>query len=477
LAKVEFGITEPKPIAHLDGFDTFIRRKFLEKGAAITGRTIAKSKLCYVTGVLRDDVSEPSFDSRYSLNKMFVTTTKNYASGFDDKNFEQNYQMSNEAQRFLERGSEHMLKNFTVRIAGIDHCILPQFQGETTGNIFFQIDKLKQKSELLFTMSKTDGKAWRDFEKDLADITPLYWVTFLGYESDGNFFKTINLIKDINKTHFEKAIRLLAKTENEMSEIEGISWDEVMAYGKDRVRYAFNFYTIFNLIPIRKEKQKRNEALILFKSILEQRTVGREQLFQHFAELAQCHRFERYAGYNIMPNTIFDFAIRDAVFQYHAFLHFLKKLNLLEDMNKSPIASPIDLLAEKDPIITTFFERMGYSDAQKALFYLGRVLGSVGSAQARKGHKTKPVLGKLNFNGMDCDDLQRLHKDLFEKCRQYDVLHFNESNFSKFTGLFIPNDWSIKPEEALFYLLSGYSFRTTKEVNEQSEEPKDNSEN
>ena len=133
-------------------------------------------------------------------------------------------------------------------------------------------------------------------------------------------------------------------------------------------------------------------------------------------------------------------------------------------------------LEEKNAAIAAFFERMGYSDDQRAMFYLGRILASVGFAQAEKDHKSKPILGKLNYNGIDSNDIQRLRKDLFEKCRQYttpkkNVLGFNEMNFSKFTDLFLQKGWDkrMKPEESLFYLLSGYSFRTPKEAVEDSE--------
>ena len=86
----------------------------------------------------------------------------------------------------------------------------------------------------------------------------------------------------------------------------------------------------------------------------------------------------------------------------------------------------------------------------------------------------KPVLGKVNYNGMDAASVKRLYADLFEKCRQYDILRFNEGLFSKFTDLFKnekndPWDKRMRPEETLFFLLSGYSFRTQKEEVDDSE--------
>lgn len=470
----KLGYPEPVPIANLDGFDDFLRRKFLQKNSS-GEQELAAPKTCYVTGIQALDVGEPAFDSRYSLNKMFVTTTKNFASGFDDKFFSKNYQASSEAQAFLERGSKYILDNLTVKIAGVDHCILPQFLGSQAIDFEGQVPHLKSKSDLLFSMHRKGKFASLAYDVRSISEGEAYWISFLGYESDGNFFKTINLIKDISKTHFETVIRVLNDVDNEMTEVLGEYWDNAMTFtkDKDRIRADFNFLTVFNFIPIRKEKDKRNAALALFKAILERRRISPEGIFLHFTDLIQLHRFGR-GGYNITPTSkdFFDVAARNAVFQYHAFFNFLKKIKLLDMEAKTVISEAT--LEEKNTAVSAFFERMGYSDDQRAMFYLGRILGSVGRAQFEKGHKNKPVLQKVNYNGMDAASLKRLHADLFEKSKQYEIFKYTDSLFSRFTDLFIDspdNRWDkrMRPEESLFYLLSGYSFRTLKEVDEEVE--------
>lgn len=467
----ELGCIVPTPVAHLDGYDELLRRKFLQTDVETINSedpaSLMPPKICYVTGNLQAKVEEPYFNSRYSLNKMFVTTTKNYASGFDDKLFSNNYQAGKEAQVFLERGSKYILDNLTVKIAGVDHCILPQFYSSQSIDLSDQTTRIKNKSELLFLMREHEEFSTLIWEFNEMSEGQIYWITFLGYESDGNFFKTINQIKDVSKTHFEQIIRVLLEVNDEMLQAAGQQWIETMTYGKEKKYFSFNFNAIYNLIPVRKDKEKRNAALALFKAILERRPIEKNALLTYFSELVQCHRFGRYTGYNIMPNTVFDFAIRDSVFQYHALLLFLKKIKLL-NMEDHPNPS-LATLEESNSAIAAFISRMSYTDDQKAVFYLGRVLNSIGQAQYKKGHKAKPVLQKVNYNGMDAAALKRLHADLFEKSKQYEVLKYNESNFSKFTDLFVDSKddpWNkrMKPEESLFYLLSGYSFRTPKEA-------------
>lgn len=468
----ELGIGNPTPIVMLDGYDDLLRRKFIQKDNKNSqGNDIKVSKLCYVTGRNTHDVSEPDSGIRYNLNKMFVTTTKNYANDFNDNEFAKNYQLSGEAQIFLDRGSAHILKNYTVKIAGIDHCLIPQFRGNQEVDLDEITSRIKKKSDLLFQLSKPR----EDAHEVILDVKhaadgEIYWINFLGYESDGNFFKSINRIEDISKTYFEQISQGLSQVEKEMGSLIGQEWYDVLTIGNEPSSY--NFYTIYYLIPLRKDKGKRNEALVLFKAILERRPVLQEKIFSFFSELIQCHRYGRYIGYNINPNSNFDFALRDAVFKYHAFFLFLKKLKLLQ--MPEVLTSSNATLVEKNATVAAFFERMDYSDDHRAMFFLGRILNSVGSAQFKKGHASKPVLGKVNYNGMDAGALKRLHADLFEKCRQYDILKYNEGNFSKFTDFFHDsenNRWDkrMRPDESLFYLLTGYSFRSPKESDEDQE--------
>ena len=120
--------------------------------------------------------------------------------------------------------------------------------------------------------------------------------------------------------------------------------------------------------------------------------------------------------------------------------------------------------AEIQAKIDAFFLRMNYSDSQQAMFYLGRLLDAVARKQADKDHSSKPVLNKINFNGLDVNAIKRLKNDLFEKTLQYRDIHDNcKPLFGRFDSLFEydhrdPKSWTMKPEESLFYLLSGYSF-------------------
>lgn len=464
----ELGIEEPKALAILDGFEDFAKIKILKTEILDEGKERIE-KMCYATGELYDDVSEVDFSNRFSLNKMFVTTTKNYLSEFQDGNSAGSYQVSSQNQKLLEAASKFVLDNWQITIADINHCILPRTFGDAPLNDNLFRTYIKPTTDILFgfdNVTKIMRQAKRKRE--------LFWLTFLAYESDGNFFKTLNIIQDINGLYLQKIEDTFLDTHELLNETQGIDWQRIMSYKKEGeiVTPPFNFQTIYSCIPIRKDKEKKNVALAFFKSILEQRKIDRIQIFEHFKELILCHRYERYAGYkNIRSSGGFDFSLEKSVFQYLALIEVLNKLELFKENKKE---SEMENQEKREPSVSEvrqqqidiFFERMQYTGHQKGLFYLGQVLSSVAYAQVKKQHTSKPILNKINYNGMDASAILKLHKDLREKIVQYKLHGFCEPVLAKFHEYFDISRFKMSKEEALFYIMSGYSFRTDSPITE-----------
>ena len=102
---------------------------------------------------------------------------------------------------------------------------------------------------------------------------------------------------------------------------------------------------------------------------------------------------------------------------------------------------------------------MNYSEEQTAMFLLGTLIGEIGNVQYKKNEGNKPILNKLNFNGIDKSKFIRLTKDVFNKLNQEKIRTFNEVTFFEMKRLMDKNieTWSLNKEENLFYILSGYS--------------------
>lgn len=457
IISTELNLPKKTKFAELNGYNDFLSNEFYPaKG---------KDGLCY-TNKSSSDIIPADFITRYSLNKVFVTTTKNYAINFDGNLFSKNYQISSASKRYLDIASKYLLKNSNVRIAGISHIIIPQFLSYSNINYNDISQKLNSKVDLVFKTAELESFT-QDVSDELNDLaeTEVYWLNFIAFESDGNYLKIINQIKDVNIFHFIKVSKVFIRT--------GISMKNFIGS-----KYIFNFGSIYHIIPEREGKTKKNRSLTILGDILEQRKILSEVLFDYFTELILCHYYKRYTNYKnifIFQNNEFDFAIKDTVFKYLLVFKVLQNLGQLSNHNfieanmssEETNNNKMDFSAK----IEDFFSKMSYSDSQKAMFYLGRMLNTIAYAQYKKEHKQKPILQKINYNGMDKDDIQQLRLDLYEKAKQYRtikikgeekfIIRLIEINDAYFVKLFNFNNWDLKPKEALFFILSGYSFGLT----------------
>lgn len=452
------GYNLPTSFAYIPEYKSFLEQSFLGNPKIKSDKNNKKT-LCYASGQLEEEVEALDLSTRYSLNKMFVTETRNYASLFNNNNFHLNYQVSIENQEKLDYASDYLLnQGYKVRIANLDHVIIPQFQQKTNVDLEMALDGINRKSDLLFNIRRLD-EVLNNIQDEMED--DIFWINFLAFESDGNFFKSTEIIKDVSNFHFNKLIRTFNAINWHFREASFVDWNNVMMEydydTKSRVPRSLNFNSIYKIIPLRKDKEKKNKALELFKTILENRKVNRSILYDYFVELILCHYYKRYGSYtNVQQYSkdYFFFAVRDSVFKYHAFIQFLKQLNLI-DMEESSTNLRESSQNKYENAIQEFFDEMALTHEQKAMFYLGRMLNSVEYIQ--KG-KNKTVIQKVNFNGMDKEDIQRLRIALIEKAKQYNSIGkviFTDNEFNKHFNF---NSWQLSPQEAVFFLLTGYSF-------------------
>ena len=435
---------EPTKLFDLKEYDNFIIGKFatpykVEKGIDL------------ITGNVSDEVIQATFSGRYNIHKVFQTTAFNYASGFSD--FKKNFQTNPSTLASLDKASDYVLNNLNTKIAGVSHIVLPNYLHKDLN--IFDLDQIKsfldKTGDLLFQYQSLDT----ELDKHLPELD-LFWVNYIAFESDGNSFKIMNHIKDVNSAYLKKLIEVFGRTDFEFRRYLGD-------------RSYFNLQSIYRIIPVRDgQKSKVNPVLNLFKDILEQKSVQQEVLFDHFITLALCHWYSRHRAFpNVRKIDSFDFAIKDAVFKYSALIYALKQLNLIDmETEKKQEETNETVKSEFQQRVDGFFEKMEYDEAEKAIFYLGRVLSSVAYAQYKKGHESKPVLNKINFNGMDAPSVVRLSLDLAEKTRQYNIHRETDWNFARFREKFNEKNWPLTKEQNVFYLMAGYSFGLIKSDNQ-----------
>lgn len=128
-----------------------------------------------------------------------------------------------------------------------------------------------------------------------------------------------------------------------------------------------------------------------------------------------------------------------------------------------------DLRELLDTETLNYINDMGYSEQETALFFLGYLIGEIGAKQiegAQDFNAKKPILNKINFNGMSAKNLIELANEVFEKLDQYRIRGYNEKIYTlmkKLLDLHIKN-WNLSDKQNVYYILSGYAFNTYKKI-------------
>jgi len=109
-----------------------------------------------------------------------------------------------------------------------------------------------------------------------------------------------------------------------------------------------------------------------------------------------------------------------------------------------------------------YLQEMGYREPQTALFLLGYLLHQIGRAQRKSGYEHKPVLDKVNYNGMSWPKVIRLSNLLVDQLRQHRIFIYNEGIYAAMKEMLDAHAaaWPLSPEENVFFILSGYAWAT-----------------
>ena len=106
-------------------------------------------------------------------------------------------------------------------------------------------------------------------------------------------------------------------------------------------------------------------------------------------------------------------------------------------------------------------------EIRKGLFFLGCIIAKIGTKQREK-NLNETILDKIQFRGMNKDQVLRLFNQVFEYLRIYDLQKFSENKelIGAISAIFDRSlkHWSLSPEGTVYFILSGYAFLTSRLV-------------
>ena len=368
--------------------------------------------VCSICGKEKETTSNAT-----NLDFKFYNSDKlGFSSNLDGK-FTNNYNICKDCYQYLMIGERCINENLRSWFGGMPIYILPK--------ITYKTGKLNFEKFIKDVNNTTNSiKNISSVSEFLEDRNYNFIINYLFYRSSGQSdFKLFKLIEDVSPVRLKE----IRKKEEEISNL--IKSD----YGNNN-NLKIDMDRIYYSIPLKLSKDKKSigssRYLNIIDSIFSGTKIDYRFLINQFTEVIRIIKFER-ESYNISTNDNFV----NKILQLNFLLLFIKKLNILNiNIEKNIMDEDIKEMTSKD--ILNYWEKLEIynDDSKKALFLLGYLIGKIGNVQKNKEIKNKPILNKINFQGMGTEKLIRLSNDIFEKLIQYKtkkgeiLLNFSENN-------------------------------------------------
>lgn len=452
------------PIAFSDWYKKIVKDSFEEVSYDNEDNVGLCCSYCGSTKNCTADLSEMNI-------KYYTTNQVIFANDFDRKNYDKNMVLCKNCKDKLLAGENFIQNNMRGKISKLDVYIIPhiiyssydfgredmlRLSGKInqTINMSNNIDNLERYKDELKALNLESGEENR------------FLINLAFYKKMNQATKILKLIKDIDPGIFEKI-------GNSVNDSEMLFKEHLAPWITNRkIQRGLNL--IYYMTPVKLSQQspvQYQNVLSIYEALFYGRILDSREIISNIVRCFKINWFEQ-VDYNVSSaesKSYIDFKIADGLF----YMVFMERMGNIE-MTKAMDVSSLNIRDN----YKNFMNDMGYGEQQSALFLLGCLVGAVGRKQNRDADNKqgegrtagtyKPVLNKLNFNGMDFAKVKRLSSDIFEKLRQEKILMYNEAVFSAHKLLLGLNEkeWKCNKDENLYYILSGYAFETMKKKEE-----------
>ncbi|WP_456426530.1 type I-B CRISPR-associated protein Cas8b/Csh1 [Desulfurobacterium sp.] len=419
--------------------------------------------------------------------KFFINDKVGFSQKLSDR-WEGNFVLCEDCYLSLFAGEKFILNNFISRIGNISFLVIP----EVPDSLPVKQEKLKEWAEYIKVFYNPFQFFDRDKLKEKLDeyreyeIIKYFLMNYIFFEQNNQQFKIFTLVRDIPKGRLEFLQNILESY-------------KINVFNKFPLLKEFvleSFGDILWIIPLRISKNdnkivETSKITNLFAIILEGSSLNREFLIHEFWIGAKAKYFKNLSYHNVTNSDNTEFEMINYILKTHQLLFLLKYAKIINGGHNMKIEGISEEFNE-------YIEECGFDEKQTALFLLGTLIADVGSKQAKYGSKpssffeeekekncskqakygSKPVLNKINFQGISLGRLQILFNEIYEKLEQEKLLYPQEEIiYAKAKELLDRNkkNWNLKPYENVYYLLSGYAFKTKLNIEKSKEKKEENS--
>lgn len=466
-----------------------LEKKFIEIDSLGLRKKDYPERICYICHKKKPDVKIEEYSTNFKrsrINKVFTTTTKNTSYySIEYGKYLDNYSFCRNCYINLFTGEKSIAKKLKIQIAGERVFIIPE---GITDNFSFEYTNFKKYIDLAF---KNTADEWlKEIEgSSFFDGILSYSINFIFFKTDGNSFSVLETIEDVSPFLFKKIIDLFKNHSDRLS-----------------MKYAMSLGSIYHMIPVKIKIDPRSKkeiqidigrVLSFYKSFLSREIIDIEIIFSYALEALEKginqinkkdqnnNSFKNLGWKKYLNKNEFykDFYIKNLIDNFLVLINSCKDLSILtfsssmrRKISMEPLITFSDQVNESIKGMEEFLVIQNYPDEAKSLFFLGTLINRVAVAQMNKEHRTKPILRKIQFQGMSIAEINRLYDDVVEKLRQYNkITIFTEGLMNRFHAYHgsYEGQWDLSESANVFYLISGYAFMVGRKAPDLSKKEQD----
>ncbi|WP_420794714.1 TIGR02556 family CRISPR-associated protein [Fervidobacterium nodosum] len=427
------------------------RRKVLEyKSSGEKSETSSKKEkskdlrcnICGSTENLTDDLKKMKI-------KYYTNDKITFASELDPNKFYKNMVICQNCLNAILAAETYLDNKLKTKLGDLSLYIFPHFiYGEplNESELDLVVDKIINSYNIVKNL-----KGVQEFEEKILGITDenrYFLVNFLFFKKSQQATKIRRFIKDVPPSIFDR-----------IAEASKCAREIVKKAIQMNYETYIDLQKIYYLIPVKVSAGEVTEykyILDFYESLLTFKPIEKETLIGKFIEATKVIYLQKN-GYNINKDSL-EFYILNA----NMLVKFLEKMGNLKEGNTLDTSK---LNVRED--IKNYISTMGYDEQQSAMFLLGILIGEIGNSQYKKYNSDKkPILNKLNFNGIDKSKIIKIANEVYAKLEQEKIRKYHETTYAEMKRLLDENlkNWKLNKNENLFYILSGYSYATLKTI-------------
>ncbi|MCX7654626.1 MAG: TIGR02556 family CRISPR-associated protein [Fervidobacterium sp.] len=444
---------EDKSLVQFKEYKDMLLEEFTEKA-------FEKSKFGVCHGCGKESELTKDF-STFEL-KFFITDKINFASGINKEGFYKNFALCDECFKSFGAG-ERFLKNYLrTKFANVSYTcyVIPEFYDiSTIPSISVLVKRAERTIRTVQALNSVDK--WKEYREALEEKigTEAFAINFVFAEEQNAAVKIKKLIMDVPPSRIEEIISKRRSVYEKF--INLIFGDPINDTLKTADIGELDFDRIFYLFPVRRDLP--NIILEIYDSILTKKPLSERELAKLFLEVVTIYYYEKYNNYyHLKPRIEPTWKVIYHILASNQFLLYACQIDVLHGGDEKMAYEELDNI---DSDLRNYVEELKLDEQKTGLFLLGVLLSEIARVQESKGDGKKVVLEKLNYYGMPQSKIKILSNEIFEKLKQYKVLNKYTELIYAFAKKYLDKndrDWTLSPQENVYWIKSGYAYRTMK---------------